>query len=375
MTDEYQLIDNETDYRRAISVISRERSIGIDLESNGFFRYPECVCLLQISTPNEIFIVDPLALDDLSALGDALSNSGVHTILHSGSHDVISLDRDWGFRINAMFDTSIAAAFLGLDRLGLAAVLESVLDITIPKEKSLQRSDWTMRPLSRKALAYAANDVRHLLELRDVMERRLRKLGRASWVAEESERLSRIRREPHDPELAVFNVKGSRKLDARGLAILKALVDYREDQAVIMGKPHFRVIPDMALVALATEPDVGLHKVRGLGRFARGGTAKGIRNAIAEGRDANPLRRPIQPQPPRLARGERAAANKRLSRLKAWRIAQGTLLSLAPSLLWPMKSLQRIAREPDSLESELKCPEVRTWQREQFQESLRKALI
>ena len=374
MTDEYELVADEDGFRRAISKISRARRIGLDLESNGFFRYPEQVCLVQISTPQDVFVIDPLALGDMKPLGDVLARKRIETVLHAGSHDVLSLDRDWGMRIENLFDTNIAAAFVGMSRLGLANVLEEELGVDIPKEKRIQRSDWSNRPLSQKALDYAANDVRYLHELRDALGKRLRKLGREDWVKEECRRLSATRYEPPDPEMAVFNVKGWRGLDDQGLAILQSLVDYREDHAVRMGRPHFRVIPDMALVTLAEKPNSDLRRLRGLGHFSRGSLARGIRKAIAEGKSAKPPKRPVQPRQPRIPRGQREAISKRLAKLKQWRIAQGKELSVDPALLWPMRSLQRIAREPDKLESEMQDPEVRRWQRKEFGKSLRRAL-
>ncbi|MCE2457472.1 MAG: hypothetical protein J4G14_06615 [Dehalococcoidia bacterium] len=374
MTDEYELVADEPGFSHAISKISKARRIGLDLESNGFFRYPEQVCLVQISTPRDVFVIDPLALEDMKPLGSVLATRKVETVLHAGSHDVLSLDRDWGMHIENMFDTNIAAAFVGMSRLGLANVLEEELGVDIPKEKRIQRSDWSNRPLSQKALDYAANDVRYLHELREALGKRLRKLGREDWVKEECQRLSATRYDPPDPDMAVFNVKGWRSLDDQGLAILQSLVDFREDHAVRMGRPHFRVIPDMALITLADKPNSDLSRVRGLGNFSRGSMARGIRKAIAEGQSSKPPKRPAQPRQPRIPRGQREAFSSRLAKLKQWRIARGKDLSLDPALIWPMRSLQRIARAPDKLESEMQDPDVRRWQRKEFGKSLRRAL-
>ena len=374
MTDEYELVADEPGFSHAISKISKARRIGLDLESNGFFRYPEQVCLVQISTPRDVFVIDPLALEDMKPLGSVLATKKVETVLHAGSHDVLSLDRDWGMHIENMFDTNIAAAFVGMSRLGLANVLEEELGVDIPKEKRIQRSDWSNRPLSQKALDYAANDVRYLHELREALGKRLRKLGREDWVKEECQRLSATRYDPPDPEMAVFNVKGWRSLDDQGLAILQSLVDFREDHAVRMGRPHFRVIPDMALITLADKPNSDLSRVRGLGNFSRGSMARGIRKALAEGQSSKPPKRPAQPRQPRIPRGQREAFSSRLAKLKQWRIARGKDLSLDPALIWPMRSLQRIARAPDKLESEMQDPDVRRWQRKEFGKSLRRAL-
>ena len=373
MTRDYELINDEPGYLRVMKAISGAERVGLDLESNGFFRYPERVCLVQISAPSGAFVIDPLAVEDLSALGETLADPRVETILHSGSYDVVSLDRDWGFRLGLIFDTQIAAAFVGIRRLGLASVLETVLGVSIPKEKNIQRSDWSLRPLSEKALSYAAGDVLHLFDLRNALADRLRRLGRTEWAAEECRRLAASRYEKADPEMAVFHVKGWRDLDARGLAILKALVEYREDQAAVVGRPPFRVVPDMALTALAAKPDADLRRVRGLGRYGRGRLAAGIRKAIANGKSAKPVRPPPAPRRRRTSRAENAAAGKRLAALKAWRAEIGKSLDLDPALILPMSVLQRIAQNPDALEDEMRSEEVRQWQRAEFGDSIREA--
>lgn len=354
---------------------SGERRIGIDLESNGFFRYPERICLIQLSTLDRVYLIDPLAIGDMSPLGEVLADGAVEIVLHSGDHDIRSLDRDWGFRVGKVFDTSIAAAFVGMERLGLASILQDVMGVTIPKEKKLQRSDWSVRPLSDASLAYAAEDVRHLLRLRERLVEKLEALGRIQWVGEECGRLAEIRYRAANPDLAVFTVKGSRDLDGRGLAILKALLEYRERHALRMGRPHFRVIPDAALVSLATAPNTDLREVRGLGMFGRGRLAAGLRDAIKRGKVAKPLLRPRQrPGGRNFPRADRKAADRRLDMLRAWRVEHGTRLSLNPALLWPMKSLKRLACSRDDLETELQAPEIRRWQRVEFEDSLRRLL-
>ena len=359
-----------------MDILRAQPRIAFDLESNGFFRYPERVCLIQIAIPaGQVFLIDPLALDDMTPLGDVLSDDDIEIILHSGDHDIRSMDRDWGFRVTSLFDTSIAAAFTGMERLGLATVLESSLCLSITKDKKLQRSDWTHRPLKPKALNYAADDVRHLLELAEVLKKKLNELGRLNWVVEESARIAAIRYTKPDPAAAVFRVKGSRHLNGRSLAVLKSLVDYREFHTLRVGRPHFRVIPDAALVALAAQPDSSLKKVRGLGRFAHGKLASGIREAIRKGQAADPLRRPVNRQPrSRLSKTQRAEISTRLDRLKKWRTATGKSLSLDPALIWPMTSMKSLAGSPNDLETELSSPEVRNWQRAEFENSVRRSL-
>ncbi len=376
MPDAFVFVDDDRFHQAAADIAAAPR-IAVDIESNGFFRYPERICLVQVATPHTVYLIDPLAVSDMDALGAALANPSAETVLHAGSHDIISLDRDYGFRINALFDTQIAAAFTGIKRLGLGAVLEIVLGVVITKNKRIQRSDWTIRPLRPQALSYAADDVRHLLRLRDALADRLRHLGRTAWVSEECERLAQLRYEPTDQSMAVFNVKGWRTLSRRGLAILQALVDYRERHAVHMGRPHFRVIPDSALVNLAAAPNANLRSVRGLGRFARGSRAVSIRRAIDKGMTAEPPTRPRQhksARPSHHDKQDKKDADLRLNSLKAWRRTHAERLKLDPALLWHMKSLRRLAHNPDTIDAELCAPEIRRWQRTEFDASIRKAL-
>ena len=375
LNSDYELIQDQSRFLEVVDTLRAQPRIAFDLESNGFFRYPERVCLIQIAIPGRIFLIDPLALEDVAPLGAVLSDDDIEIILHSGDHDIRSLDRDWGFRVTSLFDTSIAAAFTGLERLGLASVLEPSLGIRIAKDKNLQRSDWTLRPLKQKALNYAADDVLHLLELAATLKKRLDELGRRHWVMEESARLAAIRYIQPDPGAAVFRVKGSRHLNGRALAVLKSLVDYREFHTLRAGRPHFRVIPDAALVALAAEPDSSLKKVRGLGRFAHGKLAAGIRDAIRKGQATDPLRRPVNRQPrSRLSKAQLAAVSTRLDRLKKWRTATGKALALDPALIWPMTNMKSLARSPQDLEEEIVSPEVRKWQRSEFEPSVRRTL-
>ncbi|MEC9277824.1 MAG: ribonuclease D, partial [Chloroflexota bacterium] len=105
--------------------------IGIDIEGNGFFRYPERVCLIQISIGQTPYLIDPLDVEDMSPLGEVLSDASVTKILHSGDYDIRSLHRDYGFQFENVFDTSIAAGFLGSKRLGLDAILKEYLDVEV----------------------------------------------------------------------------------------------------------------------------------------------------------------------------------------------------------------------------------------------------
>lgn len=352
---------------------SRWPSVALDLESNGFHCYPERVCLVQLAVPGSVFLIDPLAVPDAGPLGELLADASVEKILHSADYDLRSLDRDWGFRVRTLFDTSIAAAFVGSTKLGLVAVLHDHLGVEVTKNKKLQRANWTNRPLSPEAQHYACEDVLYLERTRNLLVKRLRELSRLEWVAEECERLAEVRYQARDPEWAFLSIKGSRTLDSRGLAILRSLHWFREREAFQSDRPPFKVISDTVLVQLAASPCSDLTSVKGLGRFGNPPAAGRLRTAIRDGLRARPVRRPRQPtrNGQRLDAARQGEVGDRLWRLKEWRTGLGQRLRLDPGLLWPASSLERLARCLDSLDAELASSEVRAWQRREFGESLR----
>lgn len=355
---------------------SEFRLVGLDIESNGFHRYPERICLVQMAVEESVFLLDPLKIPDMSALGHLLTDPLVEKVLHSADYDLRSLDRDWGFRISNLFDTSIAAAFAGSTSLGLAAVLREYLGVEVPKSKRLQRSDWTIRPLSTEALRYAASDVLHLKRARDLLVNRLDSLSRLAWVKEECKRLAGTRYRPPDVEWGFLSMKGSRTLDARGLAVLRSLHRFREREAVRKDRPPFKVLSDTVLISLASKPHSILATVQGIGRYGRGTAAKALQDAIYRGAQTDPItpprRKQVKTRRPRPSERDKSA--ERLRYAKTWRTEQGLRLGLDPALLWPAKSLERIAACHSSVDEECESVDVRLWQRREFGESLRSFL-
>ena len=351
--------------------LAREPRIAFDLEANGFFSYPERICLIQVGFNGEAFLVDPLAIDNMEPLGKILADPNIEKILHSADYDVRSLDRDWGFRINGLYDTSIAAAFVGMERLGLGTVAQELLGIELPKSKRLQRANWGLRPLTEEAVNYAAGDVLHLMELRDLLGKRLAEKGRTEWAAEECARLARVSFNVQDPELAFLSVKNSKGLDGKALAVLQSTHAYRISEALRRDIPPFKVVSDAVLVDLAEDPTQELAKVKGIGPYGRGGLARGVKDAIAEGLQTPPVKRPPRATGVRMTASHRARAKDSLTRLKAWRIEQGKALELDPALLWPAASLERLSRDHGDLDEEYNSPEVREWQAREFGEPLR----
>ena len=115
--------------------VQRQPRVAVDLESDNFYRYPDRVCLVQLATPDAVYIIDPLSIKDITPLGELLANAAVEKVFHSANSDLRLLDRDWKFPVRGLFDTSLAAAFVGSEKLGLAAILKEHLGIEIDQEQ------------------------------------------------------------------------------------------------------------------------------------------------------------------------------------------------------------------------------------------------
>ena len=367
-----EIITDATRLRSVVDSALNHRRVALDLESNGFHRYPERICLVQLAVSDRIYLVDPLAVDDMKPLGELLAAPSVEKIFHAADYDIRSLDRDWSFSVSPLFDTSIAAAFVGSSRLGLDTLLKECLDVEIFKSKRLQRADWTRRPLSNELQAYAAGDVRYLERLATVFNRKLADLGRTEWVREECERLSRVRFSAPDKDGTFLSLKGSRGLDGRGLAILRSVYSFRDREARRRDRPPFKIFSSAAMLALAASPRSDLASVKGIGVYGRGRGAHRLRKALNQGMEAEPVQRPQSQSPGRVrvSPKERQIARGRLSKLKDWRKEQAHRLGLGVGQVWSGTSLERISIDPSGFREELRHESVRNWQRGEFSDSL-----
>ena len=175
-----EVVTQPAQLNAAVHDLAASKVLALDTESNSRHYYPEQFCLFQIASPNKVYIVDTIALPDISPLKDVLADDSIEKVIHSADYDIRSLDRHAGIRVRGVYDTSIAARFTGAMRLGLDTIIKDMLGLDIEKSKTLQKSDWGRRPLSNEALDYAAGDVRYLVALRETLDQKLQNLGRNS---------------------------------------------------------------------------------------------------------------------------------------------------------------------------------------------------
>lgn len=358
--------------------------LAIDTESNSLYAYREHICLVQIATSDETFLIDPLAVKDLSSLGRLLADPTILKVLHGSDYDLRCFDREYEYQIKSIFDTAVAARFLGMASPNLASVLETFLGVAIAKSQKLQRSNWALRPLNALAMEYAASDVRYLTRLAGELRRRLVEVNRLEWFLEECRRLEQIRYSPPEfPEDAFLRIKGSDGLKPGALAVLKELFAFREVEARRLDWPPFRVMRNETLLFLAQRPDVPLADVPGLSPWLIERAAERLRAAIDRGRRGPGVQRL---RSPRRENPWTPEARALLHRLKRWRAERAAALGLDPALIWPASSLERLILEPDAWRTELTFvdsplpgadtweSEVRAWQRSEFSHELKKVL-
>lgn len=368
---EHQYIDTPEDLRETVRRLSSEPLIGVDTEAAGYHRYLDRLSLVQISSRTENFLIDPLAISDLSALAPLFTDRGIEKLFHDADFDLRILDRDQGLTIEGLFDTQIAGAFLGERSLGLGSMLETYLDVKVPK--AYQRADWAERPLSKGMKDYAATDTAYLPALRDRLRAGLEEKGRLHWAEEEFVRREATRwTEPGGGREPYLRTKGARDLPPRGLAVLRELHAWREEVGRERDQATFRVLSNQALISLSVHPPESLEAL---------GTVSGVSDALVQRRGAEILaavRRGMEvpeaelPEYPRSPRYERdPEVEDRANRLRKVRNAQAQALELDPGFLMARAMLEEIARRnPQSMQELADVPEVRQWQVEALGEEL-----
>jgi ribonuclease D len=266
--------------------------------------YRPVLGVVQVASGDATAVLDARALPSLEPLFPLLQDPGFLVVLHGGGQDLEIFAELMGTPMRGVFDTQVAAAFLGYGlQIGLSALLERVLKIRIPKDQTY--TDWTKRPLKPEQLLYAREDVVHLLPVYDRLHAALEERGRLGWVQEEQRRLEDPERWAVVPDEERYTwVKGWQRHGARELAVLRALAVWREQAARRANvRPNF-VIGDIVLLTLAGRPVATLdelRQVRGLHPGAVDRHGRAMLEAIREGQ-ACP--REQWPTPPERVRRE-----------------------------------------------------------------------
>ncbi|CAG0967228.1 partial Ribonuclease D, partial [Anaerolineae bacterium] len=296
-----KFISQARDLKNVIEQLQDVSLLAIDTESNSMFVYQEQVCLIQLSARRETngkaqvldFISDPLAIPDVSALGELFANPGIEKVFHAADYDITCMKRDFGFEFVNIFDTYFAAQTLGWTRVGLSSLLEEHFSVAL--DKRFQQAEWHHRPLSLEELQYAQMDTHFLPALRDIQ---LNELQRSGYLEEAQEGFRELASLPatdrsFDPE-GFWRLKGAYFLTGSSLAILRQLYLWREKTAQKRDIPSTKVISDSTLVDIATICPLStsaLQRIPGITRQTLKRDGKAILETVARGKNEIPPRR------------------------------------------------------------------------------------
>jgi len=260
----------------------------LDTEFHRERTYFPQLALLQFAWEGGIALVDPLAID-VSPLARVLDGPGL-AIVHAAEQDLEVLEQACGAVPSRLFDTQIAAGFLGQVSPSLVNLVERLLGVRLLKGDQL--TDWTRRPLSAGQLAYAAGDVAYLLELRQRIGARLEEMGRMEWAAEEFAILLSKDRSSTEPEEAWWRLPRARQLRGSARGVAQCVAAWRERRAQQMDLPVRFVVPDLAVLSIAQHPTrtrEDLRRTRSLdGRHLGGSVPDELLAAVAQGLELDP---------------------------------------------------------------------------------------
>jgi ribonuclease D len=293
------LLATDADIARAAEMARARGRLGIDTEFMSEGRYRAQLCLIQIAVDDpaadhgtRILMIDALANPDVHPLAELLGDPEIEVVLHAGRQDVAILRRAWSTDVTNIFDTQIAAGFASASaQAGYGNLLGAILGRRVGKTASYTR--WDARPLTPEQLSYAAEDVAHLLELADELQRRLDDSGRLEWAREECRRLESATDE-RDPYSAWERLPRVNQLDARSRAVARELAAWREQTASTEDRPVGSVLSDPPLVELAKRHPSSLdalEQIRGIHPSTIRRRGRQILQAIGEGVAAPPIPR------------------------------------------------------------------------------------
>ena len=373
-SEEYVYVRERAAMESLIQRIVTAGRVALDTEADSLHNYFEKVCLIQLSLGDEHYLVDPLCDLDLSGFLEALADKPL--ILHGGDYDLRMLRASMRFRPRReVFDTMIAAQLLGIEQIGLAALVERFFGITIGKEG--QKSDWSRRPLSEEQLRYAVNDTRFLEQIAELMGGELSDRGRLQWHKESCQAMveSTGRDRSRDPEEA-WRIKGAGRLTRRQMAYLRELWRWRDEHARRANVPPFHIFGNQQILDLLqwaeSRPGVPLDQGPKLPRNIRGSLLRTLKETITRVACMD------QAQWPELRRVERDDAphadfTEQINALRGECARIAKELEIASSTLAPRATLEAIARSrPRTVNEIMATGGLLRWQAELVQGAVEK---
>jgi ribonuclease D len=341
---DHRLVEDDTSFAEVVDGLASASEYAVDTEFHRERTYFPTVALVQIKWDDQIVLVDPLKVE-LAPLARVLDGPGT-AVMHAASQDLEVLQRACGTVPSRLFDTQLAAGFLGFATPSLASLAERILHVDLPKASRL--TDWLRRPLGDDQQVYAASDVAHLLELARLIREELARVGRLQWAEEECEELRARGWSSMDPEQAWLRLKDGRALKGRARGVAREVAAWRERRAATIDQPVRHVLSDLAIIGIASNPPrtlEQLRRIRGIDeRNARGRLGEELLEAVARGADS-----PVEPSKPRRREDVERDQRPAVTLVSAWLSQLGRDLRIDPMLLATRADLGSfLAGDPDA---------------------------
>ncbi|WP_238871938.1 ribonuclease D [Halopseudomonas maritima] len=361
------MIDSDAELARCCAHWQTLPFVAVDTEFVRTETFYPIAGLIQVGDGERAFLIDPLAIGDWTPLVTLLQDPTVVKVLHACSEDLEVFSRLCGALPAPLFDTQLAAAFLGMDfSMGYSRLVSELLRIDLPKDET--RSDWLQRPLSSAQIEYAARDAQHLAELYQIMAPRLDAAGLTDWLLADTAEQVAASTQVTEPELAYQQVKQAWRLEPADLAIVQVLAAWREREARARDVARNRLLRERTLCPLAQRrPDTtqALSRIEDMHPRTVRQEGERLLQLIREGQNVAPA-----DYPARLPEPLPAAANRLLKRLRKVGQLEAERRGIAPEIMLRKKVLEAMVRTgyPDG---PYRLPDELTgWRRELLGEAL-----
>ena len=359
---EYTLISSNEDLKNQCKYLETQEQIAIDLEADSMHHFKERVCLIQVADPKRHYLIDPLTISDFSPLKPICGNPATTKIFHGADFDIRSLDRDFGIKINNLFDSEIACRFLGIQKRSLAALLKKHFNLNL--DKRFQKTDWSQRPLSKQMIEYSINDVAYLIELAQILKKKLIDAGRLEWAEEEFKLQTEVRYDAHEDMPLFMKFKGAGKMGRESLAILESLLQMRVQIAKERNLPLFKIISAESITAMTLRKPQTMNELKQSNALSpKQITMYGDRciKAILKGISISKDKMPSYPKK-QLPESQLKAPEK-ISALKNLREVVSQKTGIEPGFLMSNATIAAVSvANPSSVEELLSINGTRRWQ-------------
>ncbi|PCJ63317.1 MAG: hypothetical protein COA79_00485 [Planctomycetota bacterium] len=354
---EYIWIDNSEEFSKHLPHLLNTKYISIDLEADNQHLYKEQICLIQLSTDTNNYLIDALNFKEINELQEAFANKDIIKIIHDLEFDLRILSKDYGFKFQNLFDTKMAAELGKEEKCGLSSLLEKHFELKL--NKKYQKANWTKRPLDEEMLQYSVNDSFYLFDLMNIQIKNLKDLDRRQWLEEECQLKENYEYiQPPYPEY--FQIRDSNKLKGKQLNLFINIYNAREEIAKLKNISKFQILSNKNLMAISYAFPKEKN-TKELKKYIRNNYADQLTPIIQQAYIQ--IEHEKEVSHPNKKIKNRNFVKSNIQKIKYWRMETSEKFSIPAVYIWPTEAIGYIANDPNCLLDGIeKLPGIRKWQ-------------